>query len=98
MWSEIRLDGGRMRFTTIEEMAKNVAEKALDEYEYEGKTIRQWTEILKDYDDKQTTLQRIMERLEEKAKEYTNDDLSYRIPWFGIEEAIEVVKEEGGIE
>lgn len=53
---------------------------------------------MKDYDDKQTTLQRIMERLEEKAKEYTNDDLSYRIPWFGIEEAIEVVKEEGGIE
>lgn len=43
-------------------------------------------------------MERILERLEEKAKEYTNDDLSYRIPWFGIEEAIEIVKEEGGIE
>lgn len=40
-------------------------------------------------------MERILERLEEKAKEYTNDDLSYRIPWFGIEEAIEIVKEEG---
>lgn len=43
-------------------------------------------------------MERILERLEEKAKEYTNDDLSYRIPWFGIEEAIEIVKEEDGIE
>lgn len=43
-------------------------------------------------------MERILERLEEKAKEYTNDDLSYRIPWFGIEEAIEIVKEEGEIE
>lgn len=42
-------------------------------------------------------MERILERLEEKAKEYTNDDLSYRIPWFGIDEAIEIVKE-GGIE
>ena len=54
-----------MRFPTIEEMAKDVAEKVMNEYEYEGKTIRQWIEVLKDYDDKQATLQRILERLEE---------------------------------
>lgn len=49
----------KMKFPTIEEMAKEVAEKALDEYVYEGKTIRQWGEILKDYVDKKTTLERI---------------------------------------
>ena len=42
-------------------------------------------------------MERILERLEEKAREYTNDDLSYRIPCFGIDESIEIVKE-GGIE
>ena len=35
-----------MEFPTIEEFAKDVAEKALDEYEYNGKTIRQWIEII----------------------------------------------------
>lgn len=31
---------------TIDKFAKEVAEKALDEIIYEGKTIREWTEIL----------------------------------------------------
>ena len=31
-----------MKFPTYDEMAKNVAEKALDEYLYEGKTLREW--------------------------------------------------------
>ena len=35
-----------MKFPTIKEMAQNVAEKALDEYEYKGKTLRQWIEII----------------------------------------------------
>ena len=56
-----------MKFPTMEEMAKDVAEKALDEYIYESKTIRQWVEALKDYDNKQTTLQRIVERLDKKV-------------------------------
>ena len=30
----------------VEEMAKEVAEKALNEYVFEGKTIRQWVEII----------------------------------------------------
>ena len=34
------------KFPTIEEMAQNVAEKALDEYEYKGKTLREWVEII----------------------------------------------------
>ena len=34
------------KFPTIEEMARNVAEKALDEVEYNGKTLREWMEII----------------------------------------------------
>ena len=34
------------KFPTMQEMAKNVAERALDEYEYKGKTIRQWVAML----------------------------------------------------
>ena len=35
-----------MKFPTMDEFAQNVAEKALDEYEYKGKTLRQWIEII----------------------------------------------------
>lgn len=35
-----------MEFPTKDEFAKEVAEKALDEFIYEGKTIREWVEIL----------------------------------------------------
>lgn len=35
-----------MEFPTIDEFAKEVAEKALDEFIYEGKTIREWVEII----------------------------------------------------
>lgn len=31
---------------TIEEFAKKVSDLALDEFEYEGKTIREWTELI----------------------------------------------------
>lgn len=82
-----------MKFPTITEIAKEVAEKALDEYVYEGKTIRQWVEILKDYDDKQSTLQDIVERLEERKNR--PPELEYR--HLNFEEAIEIVKEVGGM-
>ena len=35
-----------MKFPTVEEMAQNVAENALDEWEYKGKTLREWVEII----------------------------------------------------
>lgn len=35
-----------MKFKTIEEMGKEIAERALDEYKYNGKTIREWADIL----------------------------------------------------
>ena len=35
-----------MKFPTYEKMAKDVAEKALDEYVYQGKTLREWIQII----------------------------------------------------
>lgn len=85
-----------MKIPTTEEFVKSIAEKAFDEYEYEGKTLRQWVEILKDYDDKQTTLQRIVERLEE-ASFWTEPDDECDDSWEAVwlDKAIEIVKEEG---
>ena len=37
----------KLKFPTVEEMAQEVAMKALDEFEYEGKTIREWIDIIK---------------------------------------------------
>ena len=80
-----------MKFPTIEEMAKDVAEKALDEYVYEGRTIRPWAKIIKDYDDKQTAMKRIVEKLERKIQPLHN------VNWnAAMEEAIEIVKNELG--
>lgn len=81
-----------LKFKTTQEMAKEIAEKAFDEYEYEGKSIRQWVEVLKDYEDKQTTLERIVKRLENKINPLHN------VNWnAAMEKAIEIVKEEGGL-
>lgn len=38
-----------MKWPTMDEFARNVAEKALDEYEYNGKTLREWVEIISEY-------------------------------------------------
>lgn len=35
-----------MKFPTMDEFAKSVAEKALDEFEYKGKTLRQWIDAI----------------------------------------------------
>lgn len=94
-----------IKFKTTEEMARDLAEKALDEYMYEGKTVRQWAEVLADYDDKQTTLKRIVERLEEElnsadaekercARENPLQFDSSKGYATGIYNAIEITKEE----
>lgn len=94
-----------MKFPTIEEMAKDVAEKALDEYVHEGKTLRQWVEVLKEYVDKKTTLEMIVERLEGlKGKDYfSSEDFDGTKHFYFYEEteehdemidyAIEIIKE-----
>lgn len=37
---------GMAKFPTMDEFAKAVAEKALDDFEYEGKTIREWAHLI----------------------------------------------------
>ena len=88
-----------MKFPTVEEMAKDVAEKAMDEYIYEGKTIRQWVEVLKDYDDKKTIIERILERLKEERKKegYHMGNSCCGCGYDAFTDAIEIVKEEGGL-
>ena len=39
-----------MKFPTMKEMATEAAEKALNEYEYKGKTLKQWIDILSSID------------------------------------------------
>ena len=34
------------KFQTMEEFAKKAVDLALDEFEYDGKTIREWTELI----------------------------------------------------
>lgn len=97
-YAEIERGVHKMKFPTMEEMAKNVAEKAFDEYTYEGKIIRQWVETLKDYDSKQTTLKKIAERLEENKAEAENqwqkfDSAIDYGQMVAYREAIEIVKE-----
>ena len=36
-----------MKFPSMDEFVKSCADKALNEYEYEGRTFREWIEILK---------------------------------------------------
>lgn len=38
------------RFPRLEEFAKAVAEEALDEYEYNGKTLRQWIDAIIEFE------------------------------------------------
>lgn len=89
------------KFPSMEEMAKDVAEKALDEYEYQGKTLRQWVDILKDYDNKQATLQRIVKRLQETMTKSYVTGITANAYEFGachaMSDAIKIVREEGGI-
>ena len=41
-----------MKFPTTTEMAKDVAEKALHEYEYKGKTVQEWIDEIIAFDNK----------------------------------------------
>lgn len=39
-----------MKFPTYEEMAKDVAEKAMNEYEVNGKTLKEWIDLVIEYE------------------------------------------------
>lgn len=41
-----------MRFPTVEELGKEIAENALDGYIYKGRTLRQWVDAISKQSDK----------------------------------------------
>ena len=60
------------KFPTYEEMAKIVAEKALDDFCYEGKTIREWIQIIAEQDaiSRKDTLKAIIKHLGIRSEKY----------------------------
>ena len=54
----MRGDGIMAEFPTYEEMAKRVAEKALDEFLYQGKSIREWMKIIAEQEPCEDTISR----------------------------------------
>jgi len=59
-------------FPTYEQMAKNVAEKALDEILYQGKSIREWAKIITEQEPCEDAISRqaTVEFLEKHAETY----------------------------
>ncbi|MDO5479680.1 MAG: hypothetical protein Q4G23_11025 [Clostridia bacterium] len=60
-----------MKFPTYEEMAKDVAEKALDEYIYQGKTLREWVQIISENQDSDCISRKeVLKLIEESVAKY----------------------------
>lgn len=55
-------------FTTCEQMAKELAKKALDEFIYEGKTIREWVQIIAKQEPKTDILDEIKSEIKSKME------------------------------
>lgn len=62
-------------FPTYEQMAKNVAEKALDEYLYDGKSIREWIKIIAEQEQKWIPM--TTRPMTEEEKEKYREQLEY---------------------
>ncbi len=77
-----------INFPTEEEFAKNIAEKALNEYLIDGKTLREWIEIIIEYDS--------IEAEASKLKETYNK--GYKDGQYALAEHIELCKEEQALE
>ena len=58
-------------FPTYEEMAKNVAEKALDDFLYNGKSIREWMQIIASEDC--ISRQAVLDYIDKMPSELTTD-------------------------
>lgn len=61
-------------FPTYEEMAKNIAEKALDEFLYDGKSIREWMQIITSEDciSRQAVIDKIKEVCFSREQEWVD--------------------------
>ena len=58
----------------LEEMAEKVAEKALDEFTYNDKTIREWVEIIVAENFAIEKLAKIKEKISAKVDEFCDDE------------------------
>lgn len=67
-----------MKFPTIDEFAKRVAEKALDEITYEGKTIREWAGIITKQQPSEDCISR-SEALKHTHIEYDDDGVGHKV-------------------
>lgn len=67
-----------MEFPTIDKFAKEVAEKSLDEITYEGKTIREWAELLVKQQPCEDAISRA-EALRHSHIEYDDDGEGHRV-------------------
>lgn len=67
------------QFPCIDDMAKKIAEAAMDEYEYKGKTIRQWIDTLVRMESQNEQLDGVIAEMEnalERVKNVTFWDTS----------------------
>lgn len=77
----------------LDKMADRVAEKALDEFTYNGKTIREWVEIIVAQDLLAIAeLEKIRSELHETAEMHEDGDYYLRDEW--IDEYIDKLIEE----
>lgn len=60
----------------VEKLAKEIAEKAMDEYEYKGKTIMQWADLLSNGEFKKVSHGRWEECYEDWRKQIAGDKCS----------------------
>ena len=67
-----------MEFPTIDKFANEVAEKALDEITYEGKTIREWAEIITKQQPCEDCISR-SEALKHTHIEYDDDGVGHKV-------------------
>lgn len=66
----------------LDKMADRVAEKALDEFTYNGKTIREWVEIIVAQDLLAITeLEKVRAELHETAEMHIDGDYYLRDEW-----------------
>lgn len=64
----------KIKFPTMDEWAKKVAEKALDEFLYDGKSIREWMKIIAEQEPKTEWIP-VSERLPEEHKNVIVTDI-----------------------
>lgn len=77
----------------LEEMAEKVAEKALDEFTYNGKTIREWVEIIVAEDFAIEKLAKIKEKISAKVDEFCDDEDADENIIVGLQIALDLIED-----